>query len=304
MRRLNLDQIQTLVAVADLGTLAAAAQALHLSPPAVSLHIQELEARLDTPLLVRGKRQARLTAAGELLAEGGRRLLADSEALLRQVRKRAEGFGASVRLGASAGVSPLLLPQLLQWLAEHAPGVELRLEVVSSAQAMLRVAAGQLDLALVGLPQPVPPGLDMLPWRNDPMLLFAPPRWTLPEHITPDWLNAQPWIGFAAGTQMHRLLSQWFAQAGLLPQPRMEMSFPEGIRALVAAGHGPTVLPREEPMDAISRTLQQRELSPALTRPLGLACRSAWRDDPAMLAVVRGLMGFGEAPARKANAGS
>ena len=106
MRRLNLDQLQTLVAVADLGTLAAAAQALHLSPPAVSLHIQELEARLDTPLLVRGKRQAQLTPAGALLAEGGRRLLADSEALLRQVRKRAEGFGASVRIGASAGVSP------------------------------------------------------------------------------------------------------------------------------------------------------------------------------------------------------
>src|SRR2546427_7957479 len=77
MRRLNLDQLQTLVAVADLGTLAAAAQALHLSPPAVSLHIQELEARLDTPLLVRGKRQAQLTPAGALLAEGGRRLLAD-----------------------------------------------------------------------------------------------------------------------------------------------------------------------------------------------------------------------------------
>src|SRR5256885_3720785 len=84
MRRLNLDQLQTLVAVADLGTLAAAAQALHLSPPAVSLHIQELEARLDTPLLVRGKRQAQLTPAGALLAEGGRRLLADSESLDRK----------------------------------------------------------------------------------------------------------------------------------------------------------------------------------------------------------------------------
>lgn len=294
MRRLNLDQLQTLVAVADLGTLAAAAQALHLSPPAVSLHIQELEARLDTPLLVRGKRQARLTPAGELLAEGGRRLLADSEALLRQVRKRAEGFGASVRLGASAGVSPLLLPQLLQWLAEHAPGVELRLEIASSAQAMQRLTGGSLDLALVGLPQASPKALEILPWRNDPMLLFAPPQMALPARITPEWLNAQPWIGFAAGTQMHRLLSQWFAQAGLLPQPRMEMSYPEGIRALVAAGHGPTVLPREEPMDAVSRTLQQRALSPALARPLGLACRRVSRDDPAVQAVVRGLLRFSE----------
>ncbi|MGC8165373.1 hypothetical protein ACP3WT_27770, partial [Salmonella enterica] len=67
-----------------------------------------------------------------------------------------------------------------------------------------------------------------------------------------------------------------------------------GIRALVAAGHGPTVLPREEPMDAVSRTLQQRGLSPALTRPLGLACRSAAQQDPAVQAVVRGLMRFAD----------
>lgn len=130
------------------------------------------------------------------------------------------------------------------------------------------------------------------------MELFAPPQMPLPDQITPEWLNVQPWIGFAAGTQMHRLLSQWFAQAGLLPQPRMEMSYPEGIRALVAAGHGPTVLPREEPMDAVSRTLQQRGLSPALTRPLGLACRSAAQQDPAVQAVVRGLMRFAD-PVRK-----
>ncbi|MDR0227205.1 MAG: LysR family transcriptional regulator [Burkholderiaceae bacterium] len=296
MRRLNLDQIQTLVAVADLGTLAAAAQALHLSPPAVSLHIQELETRLGTPLLVRGRRQARLTPAGELLADGGRRLLADSDALLREVARRAQGFGASVRLGASAGVSPLLLPQLLQWLAEEAPGLELRVEVVSSAQALQRLAAGSLDLALVGLPQAEVPGLEMRAWRNDPMLLFAPPHWPLPEHVTAAWLDTQPWIGFAAGTHMHRLLAQWFAQAGLLPRPRMEMSFPEGLRALVAAGHGPTVLPREEPMDAISRSLQQRALSPALVRPLGLAQRSASRDDPAVQVVVRGLMRFADPP--------
>lgn len=192
MRRLNLDQLQTLVAVADLGTLAAAAQALHLSPPAVSLHIQELEARLDTPLLVRGKRKAQLTPAGALLAEGGRRLLADSEALLRQVRKRAEGFGASVRIGASAGVSPLLLPELLQWLAEHAPGVELRLEVVSSAQAMQRLATGHLDLALVGLPQPVPSGLEMRAWRNDPMELFARRRCRCPTRSRPNGSTPSP----------------------------------------------------------------------------------------------------------------
>ena len=54
MRNLNLDQLQTLIAIADLGTFAAAAQALHLAPPTVSLHIKELESRLEAELVVRG----------------------------------------------------------------------------------------------------------------------------------------------------------------------------------------------------------------------------------------------------------
>ena len=70
MRNLNLDQLQTLVAIADLGTFAAAAQALHLAPPTVSLHIKELESRMDAQLLVRGRKQAELTAAGQVLVDG------------------------------------------------------------------------------------------------------------------------------------------------------------------------------------------------------------------------------------------
>ena len=57
MRNLNLDQLQTLIAIADLGTFAAAAQALHLAAPTVSLHIKELESRMDAQLLVRGRKQ-------------------------------------------------------------------------------------------------------------------------------------------------------------------------------------------------------------------------------------------------------
>lgn len=292
MRKLNLDQLQTLVAVADLGTLAAAAQALHLSPPTASLHIQELEARLGTTLLLRGRRQASLTPAGEALVEGGRRLLADAEQLLRQARKRADGIGASVRAGASAGVSPLLLPLLLQELARQAPQTELRLEILSSAQAMERLAAGTLDIAIVALPQPAHEQITVLPWRNDAMVAFLPPSWPAPEAVTPQWLNQQDWICFEPGTQMHRLLSSWFAQAGSTPQPHMEMTHPEAIRALVAAGHAMTVLPHEEPQDTMSAGLQQRPLLPPLHRPLGLALRTAALNDTAIQSVVRALQTF------------
>ncbi len=76
MRELNLDQLRTLVAIADLGTFSAAAKALHLAQPTVSLHISELESRLGAQLVARGSRSVTLTPAGAALVERGRRCCA------------------------------------------------------------------------------------------------------------------------------------------------------------------------------------------------------------------------------------
>ena len=77
MRHLNLDQLRTLIAIADLGSFSAAAQSLHLAQPTVSLHVSELESRLGVPLLVRASRRVQPTPAGAELVERGRRLLRD-----------------------------------------------------------------------------------------------------------------------------------------------------------------------------------------------------------------------------------
>ena len=105
MRNLNLDQLQTLIAIADLGTFAAAAQALHLAPPTISLHIKELESRMEATLLVRGRRQAELTSAGQVLVHEGRKLRA-SDDLVERVQRHASGREGVVRVGVSAGSVP------------------------------------------------------------------------------------------------------------------------------------------------------------------------------------------------------
>ena len=154
MRNLNLDQIQTLIAIADLGTFAAASQALHLAPPTISLHIKELEARMQVPLVLRGRRQAGLTAAGQALVEEGRKLLAASDDLVDIVRRRAAGSVGVVKVGVSAGVGIRLLPLVLEALGRRAPGVDVKLEAAGSAEAMLRLQGGTLDVAIVAGPQP------------------------------------------------------------------------------------------------------------------------------------------------------
>jgi DNA-binding transcriptional LysR family regulator len=300
MRNLNLDQVQTLIAIADLGTLAAAAQALHLAPPTVSLHISELESRLGAQLLVRGRRHASLTPAGSALVEGGRRLLAGADEVQEQVRRRAQGLQGLVRLGTTAGVSAHLLPRLLDRLARESPGVDVKLDMLSSAQAMARLAAGTLDLAIVALPQAGHAQVRVGAWRSDPMVALLPAGWPAPATVTPEWLAGQRWMSFGPATQMHRLVAAWFAQAGLNPRPHMELNHPQALRSLVAAGHGLALLPLEQPEvtggDPDNAGLQACPLHPPLLRQLGLAHRAGSEHDSATQSLLRALQAFASEP--------
>lgn len=289
MRNLNLDQLQTLVAIADLGTLAAAAQALHLAPPTVSLHLSELEERVGAPLIVRGRRQAELTPAGELLVRGGRHLLSQTDQLLEQARRRADGRDALVRLGTTAGVSAQLLPRVLETLAQRSPGVDIALDVLGSAEAMARIEAGTLDIGIVAMPQAGNARVAVMPWRSDPMVAWLPEGWKAPARITPAWLAQRPWMSFGPATQMHRLIAAWFGQAGLHARPRLELNHPEALRSLVAAGHGAALLPLEHPGEAPVPGLQVRPLQPRLVRKLGLAYRASQACDAALQSVLQTL---------------
>jgi len=293
MRNLNLDQLQTLVAIADLGTFAAAAQALHLAPPTVSLHIKELESRMETALVLRGRRQAGLTPAGQALVQEGRKLLAASDDLIELVQRRASGREGLVRVGVSAGVSTRLLPMMLEALTRKNPGVEVKLEAVGSADAMLRLKASTLDIAIVASPQPVIAGIRLTPWRNDPMVALLPASWKAPRQITPQWLASRRWASFAPATQMHGLIASWFGQAGYNPRPFLTLSYPGALKSLAAASQSAALLPLEEVEDQKrSPQVQIRQLSPRLMRPMAVAHRHAPAPNPAIASVLEVLADF------------
>lgn len=294
MRNLNLDQLQTLIAIADLGTFAAAAQALHLAPPTVSLHIKELESRLATALVVRGRRHAELTPAGQALVQEGRKLLSASDDLVELVRRRASGREGLVRVGVSAGVSTRLLPQMLQALGQRNPGVEIRLEAVGSADAMLRLKAGTLDIGIVASPQPAVAEVRLTPWRNDPMVVLLPAAWKAPKRVTPQWLASRRWASFAPATQMHGLIAAWFGQAGFNPRPYLTLSYPGALKSLAAASQSAAILPLEEVQDQQHLPqVQVRHLQPRLMRQMAVAHRLSPSPNPAIVCVLEMLAKFG-----------
>jgi len=267
MRELNLDQLRTLVSIADLGTFSAAARALHLAQPTVSLHISELEARLGAQLVVRGGRSVVPTAAGAVLVERARRLLRDADDATDAVKRHVEGRLGRVRLGTSTGIVVHLLPRVLELMARAHPEIDVEVSILGSAETMERLGQGTLDVGLVATPQPARRELVMSHWRSDPMMAFIPAGWPAPKRITPPWLMDKPLIFNDSTTHMYRLTMEWFAAAGHTPRARIELNYTEAMKSLVVAGYGAALLPLEQAGPAgIPPGVQVLPLKPTLTR--------------------------------------
>jgi len=279
MREINLDRLRTLLAVADLGSFAAAAKALHLAPPTVTLHVAQLEARVGMRLLHRAPAGVTATSAGGLLIGKARGLLAEADALLETVQRQIAARGGRVRLGASTGALAHLLPQALEALAARHPEIDVQVAVMTSEEALVRLAAGSLDIGIVALPQPVRRGLRVQAWRQDPVMAFIPAAWEPPKHVTPAWLSARPLIANDRGTRLSRQTAEWFATAGERPQPRIELNYNDAMKSLVAAGYGAALLPHEAGAPPPDKRISMRPLRPALTRALGIAHRARPDDD-------------------------
>ena len=275
MREINLDQLRTLVTIADCGSFVEAAGRLHLAPPTISLHISELEGRIGARLLSRTRAQVRPTAIGESLVEHARRLLADVSHVMDDMTRQAQGLTGRVRLGASTGVIANLLPQALEKIAQSHPGTDVQITILTSRQALEQLKAGSLDIGIVALPQAKVASLAIDTWRRDPVGAFLPSSWDVPSRITARWLAQQPLILNGPGTHLSRLTSNWFASAGESPMPRIKLDYNDAIKSLVGAGYGATLLPHEAgaslPNEA---TITMRPLRPALWRKLGLAYRA------------------------------
>lgn len=275
MRELSLDRLRTLVTIAELGSFSAAARRLHLAPPTVSLHVADLEAQVGAPLLVRKRGEVRPSGVGEVLVARARRLLADADEAMDLVQRHVQGEAGHVRLGASTGAIAHLLPQALEVLGRHHPGIDVQVAVLTSHETLARLASGRLDVGLVALPQAVQPGVTVLPWRRDPVMAFVPSSWDAPARATPGWLAGHPLILNDEGTSLSRLTGEWFALGGEHPRPRIQLNYNDAIKSLVAAGYGATLLPHEAatavPLDPRVRMLP---LQPRLWRPLGIAHRS------------------------------
>lgn len=240
---MNLHHLAVFHAVAESGSIRAAAASLHISEPAVSRQLRQLEARHGTTLFDRLPRGMRLTAEGEVLAGYARRIFAlerQAETALAELRDLEAGHLA---VGASTTIGNYLLPDLLAAYSDAHPGVHVRLEVGNTEQIQTLLLQGELDL---GLTEGFADSRDLRveSFFSDELVIVAAPCFTGPGAApgSLEGLAALPWVTREPGSGTRAVLERTLADYGLQPRSVLALASTEAIKRAVAAGAGIAVV--------------------------------------------------------------
>jgi len=230
-------------AVARLGSVAAAAQEINLTPSALSHALRGLETEIGCRLFEReGKRMILNPAGEELLARVQEPMLALVSAA-DAVRQLGKWGQTRLRIGAAATICHLLLPPVIRELKKLHPGLRLQIESGDMPELLEAVRARRIDIAVGVAPEPER-GLEMRTLFEDEMLLvFAPSHpWAAGRPISQDDLRSQPLILYQRRSLTSGAVDDYFRQLKISPSAVMEIGSISAIKEMVKLGLGVSVL--------------------------------------------------------------
>jgi DNA-binding transcriptional LysR family regulator len=275
----SLAQLQTLEAVARHGSFSRAARELHLSQPAVSMQVRQLERALGLPLLERVGKRTFPTKAGELLLAHAARAVRELETGVEVVQQLRGVVTGRVRLGTSASFSIYLLPPALRRFRARYPRTELVVVTGNAPEIARAVVANTLDVGIVSLPVRERE-LAVSSLYRDELVAIGPPgrRWPRGTRVTAAELAREPLILFERGATLRRLIDEWFQRGESAPAPPMELGNTEAIKKLVESGLGFSITSWfAAKTDVRAGRLAAARLDPPLFRKIGVVLR---RDKP------------------------
>jgi len=294
---LTLRQLTSLVALAEERNFGRAAARVHISQPALSMQMKELEAELGAVLIERLPRDIRLTRTGREIEARARKILAEVAELEGAARR--QGFAKRLNIGVIPTVAPYLLPQALPELRAQHLSLDLRVREAQTEQLMHDLDQGHLDAVVIAEPAP-DASLTIHPLFQDQFLLAGNAS-TLaalpdPEHLRPKTLDPEQLLLLDEG---HCLADQALEVCGL-DRRRLRVDLGASslstLTGLVAQGFGLTFLPEiavahESTAQPAMRLRRFAEPSPA--RRIVLVRRAStsdgdWFDDLAAILTAAG----------------
>ncbi|CEP65991.1 Transcription regulator HTH, LysR [Moorella glycerini] len=241
-------QLLVFKAVAEQKSFSRAARVLHLTQPAISLHIQSLEEYFGTRLLDRNNRQVTLTEAGRVLYKYAlelSKLYDEAKKALADVSGKVKGH---LVVGATLTIGEYFLPRFTGQFKQQYPEVEITLQVANTQEIIRRVLAGELDLSVIE-GQVEHPNLIQEDLFQDELVLIVPPGhpWASRGEIQPGELKEEPLILREEGSGTRQVAEAGLRQAGLEPSSLkviMELGSTQAIKEAVEAGLGVAIISR------------------------------------------------------------
>lgn len=289
---IELRRLRALRELADRGTIAAAADALYLTPSAVSQQLAALELQVGQPLLIPSGRTVRLTPAAEAVLGHADAVFSELERMDATLAALAGGERGRVRIGSFAtGIVGLVVPAV-GLLRERAPGVELAVQDLESPEVFHLLARGDLDLA-ISMESDSAPRHDDERFTRTPLIrdlldvaLPLDHRLARESAVPLAALAPEPFVAPPRGWSCEDVIRVGCAAAGFSPAVAHRSADWTAVMALVGAGLGVACVPRlaqDEPPPGVA-------IRPIAGEPpcrhLFIACRRGAEQHPALRAVI------------------
>jgi DNA-binding transcriptional LysR family regulator len=273
--KIDLNDLEAFVLVAELRSFAAAAALIHLSQPALTRRVQKLEETLGVPLLERTTRRVELTTVGREFLPKARRLLDELDASLLSVREIAERRVGQVSVACVPTAAYYFLPEVIRAFGEEYPNIRIRI-VDEGANAVLQsVLHGEVDLG-INLLGGEEPEIVFEPLLEDPFVLACRRDHPLADRAEVAWRDLAPYRFITVGRMSGNRLILDLGLAGLECRPRWfyEVQHLSTSLGLVEAGLGVAALPRlAMPPEGHAVLVSRPLLDPVLTRTMGVIRR-------------------------------
>jgi LysR family transcriptional regulator, carnitine catabolism transcriptional activator len=286
-----LNKIRTFAAVAAEGSFRKAAEQLHLSQPALSTHIRDLEAALGVPLFHRTTRSVRLTADGERFLLRAKRALDEIESGVLEMRDQATLQRGRVVVACLPTVACHMLPKVVASFSRQYPGIQIQIFDGIAETLVRHVTDREADIGI----GPVLDRTDDLEFStvtHDHFVAVFPQNHPLAANsrVRLKELVKFPLLTLVTGTNVRAILEHAFRQQGIAFRPVMEVSYHYTLGGMVAAGLGITVLPSMA-VAMLGNPLLKTALiiNPGISREIGIIQRRDQAPTPAAKAFLDNL---------------
>ena len=241
---MNLRYVETFICVAECSSFRRAAELLHRSQSAVSVHVRQLEEELGVPLFDRTTRRVALTAEGRTLLARTKAVVAELRSVADELREASGVRGGTVDIGVTPSLCAAVLPAALAEFSTLYPRVTVRVHEAVARGLYEAVRQRKTDFA-VG---PAVPGLKDFDYRTlgrEPLLAVLPPDYPLQgrDAVPVKELFARPMLAMPVGTYLRRVLEDTATARGERFHPRLEFGSFAALLAQVAAGLGTSIVP-------------------------------------------------------------